>query len=735
MRYSVLLLPALLGFLAAEAPAQGIVIERLVIEPTPPPPERRQPWPARLVEHRVEAKVEDQAAVFEITQVFHNPNPWPAEGIYLFPLPEGASVSHFTMRMGDKDIPGEMLDARKARDVYLSIVHRRRDPGLLEYAGRGLIRARLFPIPARGDTKVTLRYEQLLPAVAGLVELQYPLRCEAFAPGLVRMSGVIDVQAESGVATLFSPTHSLDVVRKSDTHVVASFEEKASRADRDLRVLYGTGKKEIGFHLASHKPPGEDGYFLLLLSPNGGDSAEVLSKDIVFVLDTSGSMGERGGEKIKQAKAALSYALGRLGPNDRFNVVAFATAPRPFRERVVEATEENVKAALAFVDGLEATGGTAIHDALLAALNLERSEGRVPLVFFLTDGEATVGPVETPVILSAVEKANAAQARVFAFGVGDDVNATLLTELAGKTRGNALFVAERENIELKVSALYDQVASPVLTDVTLRIDGAEIHDLHPSRLGDLFKGQQIAIVGRYAKPGPCAVKLSGRLSGREVSFTQDARFSDEAKRHYLPRLWAIRQVGFLIDQIRQQGEKQELVDEIRRLGTRYGIVTPYTSFLVVEEEARLRDRFLRPGSPAPDVPEGRRLRAEHESVVRELDEAGTAAGLAGGALKKKAETGKGAVAGARYAEEMKDARTDAGAGVGVKMVGDKTFRLVDGVWRDTALDAPFEGPVTRVTYLSDEYVKLLDDTQLARYLSVGERVAVLHGGRLYEVVP
>jgi len=401
----------------------------------------------------------------------------------------------------------------------------------------------------------------------------------------------------------------------------------------------------------------------------------------------------------------------------------------------VPASEENVKAGLAFVDGLEATGGTAIHDALVAALNLGRSEGRVPIVFFLTDGEATVGPVETPAILSAVEKANAAGARLFSFGVGDDVNATLLTGLADKTRGNALFVSERENIEIKVSALYDQVASPVLTDVTLRVDGAEVHDLHPPRLGDLFKGQQLAIVGRYGKPGACAVKLTGRLGGREVSFVHDARFADGAGRDYLPRLWAIRQVGFLIDEIREHGEKPELVQEIKRLGTRYGIVTPYTSFLVVEEEARLRERFLPPGAPAPDAPEGRRLAEEHDAAVRALDEAERQAGLAGGALKKKSEAGGGAVAGARFAKELSDARTDAGAGVGVKTVDGKTFRLVDGVWRDTALDSPGNAPVVRVTYLSEEYVKLLEDTQLARYLSVGERVAVLHGGKLYEIVP
>ncbi len=721
----------LLALASGEALAQGIVLERLVIEPEPRMPEPRPPWPVRLVEHRVKATVEDQAAVFEITQVFRNPNAWPGEGIYLFPLPEGASVSRFTMSMGGKDVPGELLDANRAKDIYLSIVQRQKDPGLLEYAGRGLIRARLFPIPARGDTTVTLRYEQLLPSVGGLVELCYPLRADAFGGGLARVSGSIEVRAEAGVGTVFSPSHALDVVRQGEGRVVASFEEKSSRCDRDLRVLWGLGRGDVDFHLASTKPAGEDGYFLMLLAPNREAKGEALRKDIVFVLDTSGSMGERGGEKIRQAKAALGYALGRLGEGDRFNVVAFATAPRPFREGVVDASPENVKAALAFVDGLEATGGTAIHDALVAALRIDRAEGRVPIVFFLTDGEATVGPVETPAILSAVEKANAAGARIFSFGVGDELNATLLTDLADRTRGNALFVSEKEGIEIKASALFDQVASPVLTDVTLRVDGAEVHDLHPARLADLFKGQQVSVVGRYGKPGACAVTLTGKLGGSEVTYTYDARFTDAAEREYLPRLWAIRQVGYLLGEIRAKGEKKELVEEVRRLGTRYGIVTPYTSFLVVEEERMLRDRWTGGPAGAPATPaDGRR----QDIALGALEEARAEAEAAGEAFGRQKEAGGGAVAGAKLAKRLEAADSGAGAGVGLKSVGSKTFRLVDGVWEDTALaEQRFDGPTVSVKCLSGEYLDLLKDTELARYLSVGTRVRVLHQGRLYEI--
>ena len=731
MRY-LAAIALVLSLFGADALAQGIILERFIIDPprTPPRPPRR--WPIRLKEHRVQIRIQDQVAQTEVEQIFHNANAWPVEGVYLFPLPDNASVSRFTLRMGGKDITGEILDAKRAGDIYRSIVYRRRDPGLLEYAGRRCIRARIFPIPPRGDTRITLRFEQVLAPVGGLVEMVYPLRSDKFAPGRVRISGSIDVSSKVGVASLFSPTHKLDVVRRSPTHVVASFEETASRADRDLRVLYGLGRRNFGLALASHKPVGEDGYFLMLISPNtGAAGAEVLPKDIVFVLDTSGSMGDRGGAKLRQAKAALGHALGRLDARDRFNVIAFATEARPFRDAVVAATRENVAAAIEHVNRLEATGGTAIHDALLAALRFERTEGRVPIVFFLTDGTPTIGPTGTDTILRAAEKANTAGARLFVFGVGDDVNARLLSELAAKSRGSGHYVGENENIEVKVSALYDQVASPVLTDVTVGMEGAGEYDVYPRRVGDLFRGQQVLIVGRYKNAGPRAVTLAGRLGRKEVSLVYEGTFGSGPDREYLPRLWAVRKVGFLLGEIRRNGEQTELVAEVKRLGTRHGIVTPYTSFLVVEEGEMLRRRVdtLLPAAPAE---EGRRLRVELAESLRALDEEDAEMSVAGAAFKRKKESGRGAVAGARLSGRYVGADT-ADREVGVKTVGAKTFRYADGVWVDADAAGHPDAEVVREKFLSEGYAALLADLQLARFLSVGESVRIHYRGKIYEI--
>lgn len=711
---------------AFPAAAQGILLERFV---PPEPPSIRRPS-ILLREHRFRTTIRDQVAETEVTQVFFNPAPADAEGIYLFPLPEGAAISRFTMTMGGKEVAGEILDARKAREIYRSIVRRRKDPGLLEFAGRGCIRASIFPIPARGETRVTLRYSETLTPDAGLVTFSYPLRSDRFAPGPVAVSGQVTLKASAGISTLFSPSHRVDVVRAADGRATVSFEESASPGDRDFRLLYGLGRKEFGISLASHKPAGEEGYFLLLLAPRADvKPEEVLPKDIVFVLDTSGSMGERGGRKMAQAKAALGYALGRLDPRDRFSVIAFSTEARPFRDGLLDATPENVKAAVEHVRSLEATGGTAIHDALRTALRAPPVEGRVPMVVFLTDGQPTIGPVDPDAILKAVAEANVAKARLFVFGVGNDVNAVLLTELAGRTRGSGNFVAEEEDIELKVSALCDKVSSPVLTDLRVELHGAGESEVFPRLLGDLFRGDQLSIVGRYATPGPRAITLHGRIGRREVTFQYEASFAATPDRAYLPRVWAVRKVGFLLDEIRRNGERTELVDEVRRLGIRYGILTPYTSFLVAEERELLDFPAGPAGDPAaPDsAGPGFAGRGGGDAGVRRRAEMEKARD----SLGKKEEAGEGAVAAAKIAKELKEDGSSS-PGTGVREAGGKTFRLRDGVWYDSDLPEKYEA--RRVVYLSEEYERLLEDDALARRLSVGERVVLLHEGTVYEIV-
>ena len=564
--------------------------------------------------------------------------------------------------------------------------------------GRGLLRASIFPIPARGDARVTLRYSQVLREEGGLIEMVYPLKSDHFAAGAVAISGEIEVRDKAGVANLFSPTHKLDIARKSDTHVKASFEERASRADRDLRLLYTRQRKDLSMALVTHNPAAEDGYFLLLVSPRTEIRPEdILPKDVVFIFDTSGSMA---GKKLEQAKGALSYALNNLAAKDRFNIVTFSTEARMFRTGLVAATKENVAAALDHVKELNATGGTAIHEALTAALGVPREEGRVPIALFLTDGRPTIGPTDVGKILRQAKQVNGAAARVFVFGVGNDVNTRLLGDLAQDHSGTTQYVKESEDIEVKVSVLFDQVSSPVLTDVTVDLGELGQTDVYPRRVGDLFKGQQLSVVGRYKQTGDHVIRLHGKIGKRDVTHTYEATFGDGKGEVHLPRLWAVRKVGFLLEEIRRNGERKELVNTVRELGVRHGIVTPYTSFLVVEDEAMLRGRRdsfgmgfrganggIPPGLRAPFAPaeaeEGLGVGGGGERAAGEKDDewaqrrakaARKSLDDARAAFRERQTVGKQAVDGATLATLYTTAQRAGGyTGLGVKFVPRNPF--------------------------------------------------------------
>ncbi|MGH7150139.1 MAG: VWA domain-containing protein, partial [Planctomycetota bacterium] len=358
------------------------------------------------------------------------------------------------------------------------------------------------------------------------------------------------------------------------------------RADRDLRLLVSLAREEIGLLFLTHRRAGEDGTFLALLSPRLDlEPSKVLPKDVVFVLDTSGSMAR---EKIEQAKGALREALGRLNPGDRFHLVRFATDAEAFRERPVPGTPENLEAARSWIAALEARGGTNLGAALERALPVPDERARLTMLFLLTDGLPTVGTIDEKALLAEVRQKNAARARIFVFGVGVDVNARFLDTLAEETRAAREYVAAGEAIDLKVASLVEKVSHPILSNPLLFLEGAESLDVYPKRLPDLFRGSSLVVAGRFRGEGVARARLRGRFGDgeREWVYAIDLPAA-EARNDSIRATWASRKVGYLLDEIRLNGEDPELVEEVKRLAREHGIVTPYTSFLVREEQRRL----------------------------------------------------------------------------------------------------------------------------------------------------
>jgi Ca-activated chloride channel family protein len=576
------------------ARGDGFIVIHPPASPVPVPRGHFSFAPLEVSFHHVTIDIKDQVAVTSVDQEFVNPNHQQLEGTYLFPLPPGAHIDKFSMDINGKMQEAELLPADKARSIYEDIVRRSKDPALLEYIGRDTFRVRIFPIEANGKKRVQIKYTQLLKTDSGLTEYTYPLNTEKFSARPLRTVAVkVNLETAEALKSVYCPTHSVEVKREGGKKAVVGFEDKNVRPDTDFKLVYSVeAKKDVAVNLLTYRNAPDDGYFLLLASP-GTEVTEVKAqpKDICLVLDTSGSMA---GKKMEQAKKALAFCLANLNETDRFDVVRFSTEADYLFEGLKPANKENVAKAQAYVDGLKPIGGTAIDEALQKALKLGQGraekEKRPFVVIFLTDGQPTIGETKEDAILANVLKVNAAEnTRVFSFGIGTDLNTHLLDRLGDATKAFSQYVIPTEDVEVKLSNFYTKIKDPVLSNVRVAFEGGDVKtsELYPGTMPDLFKGEMIVAFGRYSGKGAAAVKVSGTVNGEKKEFAQDVNFADtDTKNEFIPRLWATRRVGFLLDEIRRNGEKAELKDEVVRLARAHGIVTPYTAYLILEDEAR-----------------------------------------------------------------------------------------------------------------------------------------------------
>ncbi len=563
------------GF-AAEVNGKGLLI----------PVEKDLP-PLAMLNHRVNVTIEDQIATTKVEQTFRNHTSRDLEATYVFPVPRGASVREFAMWVSGKRVKGELLQAEKAREIYTSIVRQTQDPGLLEYMGTDLLRLRVFPVPARGDQKIEVSYTSIARKDHEIVEYTYPLKTDGKATSTLEdFSMKLTLKSQHPILNVFSPTHAVSVNRQNDREAAIEFEKNQAILDKDFQLFYTTSGKDVGLTALMHRPIStEDGYFMLLISPRPElATSQQAPRDLVFVLDTSGSMLQEG--KLEQAKKALKHCLDGLSDKDRFAMLNFSTTVNRYRDSLTPVNKEQIDAAKKWVDRLESTGGTAINDALLNALDLQsKDEGRTFTVVFFTDGKPTIGETNGDKILANVSKKNTANTRIFTFGVGNDMNATLLDQLAEQSRAISTFVRPGEDMEAKVSSFFGKISHPVLTNLKLAArSGVSLAEIYPPQLPDLFHGGQVIVLGRYHGTGHAAVTLSGSVGKEPREYTYELDLAAKAEdKGFVEEVWARRKVGYLLEQIRINGEKKELMDEVTALAKKYGIATPYTSYLIVPD--------------------------------------------------------------------------------------------------------------------------------------------------------
>ena len=729
----VLLMFSILCALATVAGAQGVIVPgpcRRCPDPRPVPLPRALP----IKSIKIDTKISSQVATTHVEQVFRNDTGATLEGTYLFPIPESASIAEFAIWDGDRRLVGEVRSREEARRIYDEIVRRQRDPGLLEYAGKDLFQASIFPILPHSDKKLEITYTQVVRAEGGTVSYRYPLGTGRQLTQIGSVAGRVEVESKDPLRNVYSPTHAIDVKRSNDRRSLVSFENESGKEPQDFQLFYTISKEDFGLTLLTHREAGKHGYFLLMISPKDDWSEQEYSaKDVVFVVDTSGSMAEEG--KMEKARSALLYGVRILRPQDRFNIISFAGEEHLMEAGLIAADEKGRARGEAFVKRLKPVGGTNINQSLLASLRQfsETNRERPKMLVFMTDGLPTVDETNVTKILDNVRRASIPGVRLFTFGVGYDVNTTLLDKLAAENGGVADYVEPKEDLEVKVSSFFSKVNYPVLTDLQLDMGGARTDLIYPRGIPDAFRGSQVTLIGRYSNEADLnsvQLKLSGKAGGstRTYTYTNLSFPLRTDANDYLPRLWATRRVGWLMEQVRSNGEQKELRDEIVDLGTRYGIVTPYTSYLALED-ARVSSVF-RYQQAVPG-------RAATGGGLGNLNSP-NAAPSPGSPKMKAAEiaTGIDAVQQSKMQREQQDqirlkdnTRTDA-----VKRIAGKTFYLIDGVWTDSEFKAESRLPETVIVFGSDEYFALLNQNpKLGSYFSLGEKVVVVLDGRVYRV--
>ncbi|NPV86917.1 MAG: VWA domain-containing protein [Anaerolineae bacterium] len=713
---------AWLGAVVLPVQADGIVVPEqppaILCDPPPCPPDI-YPRPVSQLTiryHHVTANITNQLAVTHIDQVFYNPNPWPVEGTYIFPLPSDAALSDFRLWVDREPVQGKILDAEQARRTYEEIVSKLLDPALLEYIGQGAVQAKIYPIPPHGERRIELEYTQVLKSEEGLVRYVYPLNTEKFSQRpleSVRVS--VALISDQPIRAAYSPSHQVAVEKKSNRQWAITYEASDITPDKDFALFFSLGEPQA-LHLLTYRDSGDesdaDGFFLMLLAPSPSGKAPIVAKDVLLVLDRSGSME---GEKLAQAKEALRYVLERLNAEDRFYLLAFSSGIQAYAPVLRPVTEAHQ--AIEWLQQIHAEGSTDINRALLEAAAVAQP-GRPTYLVFLTDGLPTEGEVESDKILANFSQAAGGNVRVFPFGVGFDVDTYLLDTLSAANHGLSTYVEPDEMLDEKLSAFYNRIHAPALTDLSLEFTGVEVYDIYPNPLPDLFFGNQIVLTGRYRTGGKADIILRGRVNQTENTFEYPQQWfvrnnaAEAGVLAEIPRLWATRKIGYLLNSIRLKGADEETVEQIVRLSVRYGIVTPYTSYLVSE--------------PMPLGAENIQRLAQDAFAEMQSQ---TVAPSWGQAAVEKAQ-GEGTLSQAEAAPEV----SFADGQEQVRTVGARSFVLQHGEWVDTRFDAARMKPL-RVAFLSKEYFTLAAARpDIAAALAIGERVVVVVDGQAYQIV-
>lgn len=537
--------------------------------------------------HHVSVTINDMSAVTRVEQRFSNPYPQTLEARYVFPLPPEASIRDFGVELDGRFVKIIKMSGAEAEDYLKQAIYNQRDPSLLQYFSWEFYAVDLS-LPPLGSTIMILEYSEQISTQGGLHRYFYTLGTERYSAGpLPEVSLEVDIIVDDGVAAIYSPGYPITTERINPRHIKATYRAENILPIEHFELFYTLTDQPYGTGLLTHPDNERDGegYFMLLLSPSSSVTvSDATPKDIVFVIDRSGSMD---GDKIQQAQKALQYILTQLDEQDRFAVVSFDDRIENHANTLQSVTASSIQRARSYVTNLYARGNTDIEGALQRGLDMfrfsEPQTNATQTIVFLTDGLPTAGVIDEIAIMDHVRLGNASiGASIHVFGVGYDVNTHLLDRIASQNHGAVTYVQPGENLETILTNFYSRIAHPLMTNLELTFEGLAVEDVYPGQLPDLFIGSSLALVGRYTDIdlGGLSVTLNGQISGTPWTQTYHYNLKGLGEHPFISRLWATRHIGELLDEVRVEGERKALVEEIEAMGMKFGIVTPYTVGIV-----------------------------------------------------------------------------------------------------------------------------------------------------------
>jgi Ca-activated chloride channel family protein len=549
-----------------------------------------------------------------VTQEFENPFKEKIEAVYVFPLPANAAVDDMTMVVGERTVRGKILRREDAQAVYDAAKSGGQVASLLNQERPNIFTQSVANILPGEKVKITISYVETLKYEAGKYEFSFPMvvgprympgeptgqKGSGTAPDTTQVPDAsrispklapagmraghdisLDIMLDAGlpIDDITGKSHEVETERLNAHSAHVRLKTGAMIPNKDFVLSYDVAGKSIQDALLSHRSD-KGGYFTLILQPPDRVVAEdVTPKELVFVLDTSGSMS---GFPIEKAKETMKLALDGLYPADTFNLITFAGDTSILFPQPVAATGANLRKAQAFLSERSGSGGTEMMKAIQASLEPTDSQDHVRIVCFMTDGY--VGN-EMEIIAEVQKHPNA---RVFGFGIGGSVNKFLLDKMSEYGRGEVEYVAFNGDGSAAARRFHERVRNPLLTDISVDWNGLPVSDVYPQRIPDLFGAKPVILTGRYTGAGRGVIRLKGKMSGREFVREIAVDFPEaEAQHNVLSSLWARQRIDDLMGQDyggAQRGEmKPELKETITNLGLEYRLMTQFTSFVAVEE--------------------------------------------------------------------------------------------------------------------------------------------------------